>query len=359
LSAVSPSGPPPTSLIRIPIHFEAFRNEILGDLGASLIKPLAAEYLLVRMHGAPKLAPLPTPRFVRWMIPMDHLWPCQPRKMADFTEKAARTLATKFSGRDLQGVFIGLLDPSAKDAFYKTMATSLRGRTLQLFGDEAKGFRKVEEQDPMKPSLFCLIGDEGLYGGVSSPGEANGFYPGGTKFISQKAPHMISRAGAKIAEALHYLRLHLKAPAAGSHWLELGACPGGMTSELLERGYKVTAVDRAPLDPRLKGREHLHFVKADSADFVPDPGIRFDALLCDMNGETDFALGQVVRHAKALKPDGLVVFTLKTAGVTDYQDILRHYRAAMAQAVAGGLRLVTSTHLTYNRHEFTLFFEKR
>ena len=169
---------------------------------------------------------------------------------------------------------------------------------------------------------------------------------------------MISRAGAKIAEALHYLRLYREPPAAGSHWLELGACPGGMTSELLERGYMVTAVDRAPLDSRLRNRENLKFLKSDVTEYEPDPGVRFDALLCDMNGETSLALGQVARMARNLSPKALVVFTLKTAGIASYREFVGHFRSAIAQAEAGRLRLITSTHLTSNRHEFTLFFEK-
>ena len=80
------------------------------------------------------------------------------------------------------------------------------------------------------PNLFCLVGKEGLFCGLQSPAASNGFYPGGTKFIRQNTPDTISRAGAKIAEALHYLQLKKTPPPAGSQWLELGASPGGMTA---------------------------------------------------------------------------------------------------------------------------------
>ncbi|MBK1828032.1 SAM-dependent methyltransferase [Haloferula rosea] len=348
-----------TYLLRIPIHFKDQVADVLADLNAELVRKLGTEYFLVRVRGDLPSAGAERLRFVRWSIPMDHVWPCKPLKMEDFIEKAARTLADKFPADSLQGVFVGVLDPSARDGHYKSLAKSLRGRVIQRMGDGAKGFVKVEEQVSTSASLFCLLGEEGLYAGVASPRSANGFYPGGTKFISQSAPHMISRAGAKIAEALHYLRLYREVPPEGSHWLELGACPGGMTSELLERRYRVTAVDRAPLDDRLYGREGLTFHKADVADYSPGPGANFDAVLCDMNGETGFALRQVVRLSRFLNRGGLAVFTLKAAGIGSYREYLGHHESAIRQAGAGGLRLLANTHLTYNRHEFTLFFEKQ
>ena len=346
-------------LIRISKHFAEFTDEVIAGLEAKKVKGLGEEYSLIQCRNPSRLLGSDAAHFVRWNLPMDHVWPCNPQKMEGFIEKAAQTLHSKFSGKGLQGIFVGILDPASRDGYYKALATNLRGRTLQIFGDEAKGFTTVEEQDPTKKSLFCMVGKEGLYCGVQSPQASNGFYPGGTKFISQSAPHTISRAGAKIAEALHYLPLHRAIPADGGHWLELGACPGGMSSELLERGYEVTAIDRAPLDSRLDKHRGLHFIKADVAEFEPSARSSFDALLCDMNGETPTALAQVVRLSKSLKPGGLVVFTLKTAGVDTYEGINRHFKAALDQAVDGWLKLIKATHLTYNRNEFTLFFERR
>ncbi|MEZ5431137.1 MAG: hypothetical protein R3F31_08160 [Verrucomicrobiales bacterium] len=89
---------------------------------------------------------------------------------------------------------------------------------------------------------------------------------------------------AKLAEALHYLKLHRSSLPTGSHWLELGACPGGMTSELLARDYHVTAIDRAPLDPRVAQQNGLVFVNADVSTFVPLGSVTYEAMLCDMNG---------------------------------------------------------------------------
>lgn len=346
-------------MIRISNHFEHLAVQIIADVGATLTKQLGEEYFLIQSSKATPGSNPHTAPYIRWNLPLHHAWPCNPEKMEGFIEKAAQTLLKKFAGREFQGIFVGRMDPSSPRNYYKSLATNLRGRTLSLFAASLRGLKEVEAQNPKQPSLFCMVGKNGLYCGIQSPLEANGFYPGGTKFISQKAPHTISRAGAKIAEALHYLHLHRPLPGKECHWLELGACPGGMTSELLERGYQVTAVDRAPLDRRLDGREGLRFIKMDVAKYQPAGQMKFDAILCDMNGDVSIALGQVIRLSKHLRPGGLVVYTLKTPGVTGFRETNEQFHLAVANAWAAGMKLIASSHLTYNRQEFALFFERK
>jgi hypothetical protein len=275
--------------------------------------------------------------------------------MENFVEKAAQAVGRKFRERPLQGVFAGRLNHGSPDNYFRSLASNLRGRLLQLFPPLPAG--KPEDQNPELPSLFCLAGREGMFCGVQSPRESNGFFPGGTRFVRQDSDSTISRAGAKIAGALHYLRLWRQPPPPGSQWLELGASPGGMTAELLMRDYRVTAVDRAPLDPRLDHRPGLRFVASDAGSFRPPPGVRYDALLCDLNGEARNSFQYVVRLAPHLVPRGLVVFTLKTAGADSLAAMLGLVADVIASARDGGLELIAKTHLAGNRREFTLFFE--
>jgi len=352
------SAPATAYLIRISKNFEHFADDIITNLGASLTKRLGQEYFLIKCQNPNTMTDSDGARYIRWQLEMNHAWPCRPEKMKDFIEKAAQALYQKFGGRNLQGVFVGMLEASSTHNAYKSLASNLRGRTLQLFKSELGAFKDVEEQNPGSLSLFCLVGKEGLFCGERSPLQANGFYPGGTKFISQKAPHTISRAGAKIAEALHYLKLYQPLPAQGSHWLELGASPGGMTSELLVRGYQVTAIDRAPLDERLKGRKGLSFKRVDVARYNPIPRSYFDSLLCDMNGDVQVSLKHVIRLSESLVHGGLILFTLKTHGATSFKECNSLYHEAIKSANAGGLEQIACTHLSYNRHEFTLFLKK-
>lgn len=336
--------------------FEDSVPAILDGLGATPSKRLGQEFHLVHLRGGTMPREAPAADFVRWNLPVEHAWPCHPEKMAGFVEKAAVAIQRKFGPRAPQGMFTGPLDPSATNRYYKSLASNLRGRALQLFPPATAALRDPETQEADRPTLYCLVGKEGLFCGQQSPRDCNGFYPGGTKFIGQDAG-TISRAGAKIAEALHYLRLHRSVPPIGSHWLELGASPGGMTSELLARGYRVTAVDRAQLDPRLAKREGLTFVQTSAAEFQPKAGAPFDALLSDMNGDPRHALREVSRLARQVRRGGLVVFTLKMAGTNDLLEMQSLVLDAVAAAAQSGLGLVAKTHLSYNRRELTLIFE--
>jgi 23S rRNA (cytidine2498-2'-O)-methyltransferase len=357
LDSPAPAPPPVTWLIRISETFADFSKDIVQSLGGEISKKLGSEYYLIKTRDPAAIHQSDAAGFLRWNLPLEHGWPCHPEEMDGFVEKAAQALFRKFGGRHPQAIFIGQLDPSATNRYYKTLASNLRGRTLQLFPPDIAAFKDVEAQDSKRPTLFCLVGKEGLFCGMQSPKDSNGFYPGGTKYISQNSPDTISRAGAKIAEALHYLLMFRPAPKKGSHWLELGASPGGMTSELLGRKYKVTAIDRAPLDKRLDKQPGLFFALMDVAAFKPNASMHYDAILSDMNGDARDAIKQVSRLSKNLNPGGIVIFTLKTPGVTTFSEMNELFRFAVATAAQAGLKLFAKTHLTYNRHELTLFFE--
>lgn len=350
------STPPSPWLVRIPEIFEGIASEVLRRFGANVSTRLGQDYYLIKTTTPAAIQQSEAAKFARWNLPMEHTWPCNPQKMEGFIEKAAQTLRKKFGARQPQGIFIGQLNPTSPDKYYRSLASNLRGRVLQVFPKLTAA--SVEEQAPAAETLFCLVGKEGLFCGMQSPRACNGLYPGGSKFMDQDSPDTISRAGAKIAEALHYLLMHRPPLAAGSHWLELGACPGGMTSELLARGQRVTAIDRAALDRRLDGREGLTFVLADVATFMPKASEVYDAILSDLNGPPAESIGHVIRLMPHLKSKGLVVFTLKVPRIEDVGAPCALFRRIVKTAAAAGLRLIAQTHLTYNRHEFTLFLEK-
>ena len=346
-------------MIRIPEIFAASEADILRSLGAVSLKKLGKEYLLIRIAEPATLQHSAAAKFVRWNLPVQHSWPCCPQAIAGFVEKAAQALWRKFGDSRPQTILVGALDPGDSNRYYRTLASNLRGRTLQLFPPQAGAIRDAGRQDSHAPTLFCLVGSEGLFCGMHSPAAAHGFHPGGTKFIRQNAPGTISRAGAKIVEALHHLQLDRPPPPVGSHWLELGASPGGMTAELLARGYQVTAVDRAPLAKQLENVPGLRVVLGDAAAFHPAPGTVYDAILSDMNGDACESIARVGRLITHLRAGGLVVFTMKMPGVATFAAANELEAAVEERAAVVGLRLFCGTHLTYNRHEFTLFFDRQ
>ncbi len=353
-----PSTPTTDCLLRLPEVFADWGDEILRRLGATTVKRLGKEWCWVRLVDGAAIRESPMAKYIAWSLPVQHSWPCQPAKTEGFIEKAAQALRRKFGGVDLQTIQVGAFDPGG-DRYYKTLASNLRGRALQLFDASLASIRHAGEQDPQRLTLYVMVGREGLLAGVCSPAQAGAFHPGGTRFIRQQSEAVVSRAGAKIAEALHQLPLHAEVPPAGAHWLELGASPGGMTAELLDRGYRVTALDRAPLDARVAGRPGLVFLQADVADFHPPGGMGFDAILSDMNGDAVRAMGEVARLAAHLHSGGLVLFTLKLAGCGDLEAVEELSSHVRQRAEAAGLELRACRHLTYNRLEFTCLFRRR
>lgn len=342
-------------LIRIPAVFADLRPGILAAIGAMSCKNLGA-YCLIRLpHGvSPRGGPAGF--FVSWCLPVEHAWPCDPRKRDGFIEKAAQALAGRFLARKPRSVWVGVLQPGTGDGWFKRLASNLRGRCLQLFPDSAMPLARAVEQRPDEPALFCMVGAEGLYAGIASPRDCNGFYPGGLVHLPKSAGTSISRAGAKIAEALQHAALHDEPPGQGAHWLELGASPGGMTLELLRRGHSVTAIDRAPMDPRLAGAAGLTFFKQDVLAWSARHGVAYDALLCDMNGDPMQAFAQVLRLSQSLRDGAWIIFTLKTTGREGLEDLLELHRKTLADAQARGLHHLATSHLTGNRREFTLWF---
>lgn len=350
-------APPPASawLLRIPAVFDKLAGDITAGLMNKTAVRLGKEFHLVHPSDPAAMRSSAVFRFVSWNLPLHHAWPCCPPKMGQFVEKAAQALARKFAPLEPQTVLVGSLQGGAAGSYYRRLASNLRGRVLQLLpplphqGDP-------QAQDPVAPTLFCLVGTEGLFCGLQSPRQSNGFFPGGTRHVRQDSKTAVSRAGAKLAEALHFLRLHRLPPATGTRWLELGASPGGMTVELLDRGCRVTAVDRAPLDPRLDGRPGLDFIRADVARWQPRAGEGFDGILCDLNGDARDSIQQVARLSRHLRPEGIVIFTLKLGAAATITAIDALHAEVVAIARQAGLTLFAQTHLTYNRREFTLFF---
>jgi hypothetical protein len=342
-------------LVRTHEVFADVRAEVFSAIGGVVLKDFG-DYRLVHLPEGVSPRDGVGGMFVSWCLPVHHGWPCDPRKMVGFVEKAATALQRKFAGESPAALWVGAMEAGPADGWFKRLASNLRGRALQLFPGAAVPLTEAGEQNADVPALFCLAGRYGLYAGLASPRVCNGFYPGGVRFLPKSSDKTISRAGAKVAEALHHGRLFGEPPGAGAHWLELGASPGGMTSELLGRGARVTAIDRAVLDARLAGAKGLTFVLRDVAGFHPAPGVLYDALLCDMNGEPEEAFAQVVRLSAFLRAGSWIIFTLKTTGSEGFPEMTSLHDRVLSKARQAELRHLGTSHLSGNRREFTLWF---
>lgn len=101
----SPNSSPSLSvawLVRIPEIFENIAPEVLQRLGAEKSTRLGLDFHLIKTANPQAIQSSETAKFLRWNLPMDHTWPCNPQKMDGFIEKAAQTLLKKFGGRNPQ-----------------------------------------------------------------------------------------------------------------------------------------------------------------------------------------------------------------------------------------------------------------
>ena len=148
-----------------------------------------------------------------------------------------------------------------------------------------------------------------------------------------------SRAYLKLWEALTRFG---QWPQPGDTCLDLGASPGGWTFVLAQLGARVTAVDKAPLDPRVAAMPGVTWREGSAFALPPEP---VDWLCSDVIAYPDRLLA-LVRAWIAAGAARHVVCTIKFQGETD------HAAAAAFAAIPGG----TVLHLWHNKHELTFLW---
>jgi 23S rRNA (cytidine2498-2'-O)-methyltransferase len=173
---------------------------------------------------------------------------------------------------------------------------------------------------------------------LASPAKSSPFVNGEPRFAEDREGPP-SRAYLKLWEALTRLG---RWPLPGETCLDLGAAPGGWTWAAARLGARVTAVDKAPLDPAVAAMPGVT-ARAESA-FALDPRREpaLDWLLSDVICYPARLLALVRRWLEAGKARNLVC-TVKFQGPTD------HDIAAEFAAIPGA----SLFHGAHNRHELT------
>ncbi len=134
-------------------------------------------------------------------------------------------------------------------------------------------------------------------------------------------------------------------PQPGQDCLDLGASPGGWSWAIAMLGARVTAVDRAPLDPRVAAMPGVRFRQGSAFALDPAAEPLVDWLFSDVIAYPARLLALVRRWTEA-GTAARVVCTLKFQDPTDHA-------AAEAAAALPGARVL---HLSHNRHELTLLW---
>jgi 23S rRNA (cytidine2498-2'-O)-methyltransferase len=189
---------------------------------------------------------------------------------------------------------------------------------------------------------------------VASPHCASPF-PGGIMEFEEDREGPPSRAYLKLWEALTRCR---KRPGPGDRCLDAGASPGGWTWALTRLGAAVTAVDRAPLDPRVSAvTEGAAKAAAEGDALRPKVDfIRHDAFTLKPEdlGPMDWVFSDVICYPSRLYEwvekwlaSGLCknfICTIKMQGAPADFETPRRFAAIPGSQVV---------HLHHNKHELT------
>jgi 23S rRNA (cytidine2498-2'-O)-methyltransferase len=187
-------------------------------------------------------------------------------------------------------------------------------------------------------------------------------WPGGAVWIPEnRAPP--SRAYRKLEEAFAWMG---RAPGPSDLCVDLGAAPGGWTFVALERGARVVAVDRAPLEPPVSRHPRLRMLEGNAFTFdgrdLDQPvevrrspaRVRADWLLSDVVCEPHRSLALIERWLTEGWCHHLVV-TIKFKGSTGY-GMLDEVRATLDRLGCSRQRI---KHLQHNKNEVTVMASAR
>lgn len=181
--------------------------------------------------------------------------------------------------------------------------------------------------------------------GLSTPQDNLCEWSGGIVRFS-KEEEQVSRAEFKLLEAFEVFQLKdLHCEKA----LDLGASPGGWTRVLAEMGCKVTAVDRAPLDPAIQKLKGVRFIKKDAVHFR-DEKETYDIIVNDMNRDPQQSAKAVIIVSETLKHNGLLIMTIKLQGKSSEKLI-----AKTLDTLKESFEILSVRQLYHNRDEVTVY----
>ncbi|WJV54964.1 23S rRNA (cytidine(2498)-2'-O)-methyltransferase RlmM [Prodigiosinella aquatilis] len=206
-----------------------------------------------------------------------------------------------------------------------------------------------------KPVIHVLFIAPGYcYVGYSYPNNNSPFYMGipRLKFPSD-AP---SRSTLKLEEAFHVFipadewdeRL-----ASGMHAVDLGACPGGWTYQLVKRSMMVHAVDNGMMAPSLMDTGQVTHHQVDGFRFEP-PRNNISWLVCDMvekpakvtNRMADWLVNGWCRE---------VIFNLKLPMKKRYEEVMQNLALLTERLQENGINSeVHAKQLYHDREEVTI-----
>ncbi len=156
-----------------------------------------------------------------------------------------------------------------------------------------------------------------------------------------KAPP--SRAHKKLREAIEVFDLN---PRKGEAAVDLGASPGGWTAVLVQRGCRVIAVDRSPLDEKLMKDRRVTFAEGNAFSWTPKAPV--DWLVCDVIATPDKSIALLDRWVSA-KWCRFFCVTIKFKGEPEIEALTKARTLLSEKAT-----WYDGRQLTHNKNEVTV-----
>lgn len=311
---------------------------------------LGRDFYSISLHAAANSRDILKTIFPRWICPILHQWPVNPRS-EKFVERACSGIQNKL-GLQWQNIQVLSATPELKK-----VATGIKGRLLQIKQNSEN------TSDSKMSILVILVHPKGVAAGLCGEKlELGSAFAGGLGFLREKSDRSVcddsqtrtSRAGGKISEVLAMLEELKISSKDYPNWLELGAAPGGMTEELTRWGALVTAVDLAELAPTVKKNKKVNHLKINAGEIRTAE--HYDAILCDMNGPTANSARIVAKLISTLSAGSLIIHTLK---VTSFEILKEMIQLVESVFTENGASIIAIRHLFHNRKEVTVIAVRR
>lgn len=207
-----------------------------------------------------------------------------------------------------------------------------------------EGFR-LDVKAPAQ-AVSVAIAEARAYVGVSEIADNLSNWAGGCRRFKREEDQ-ISRAEFKLLEALEVFSIK---PPEGGHALDLGAAPGGWTRVLRQRGLTVTAVDPAPLDPRVANDTGVRHLRATAQQVFQNPP-PCDLMVNDMKMDSLLSAELMAQGSNCLCRGGHAILTLKLSE----QPLGWPRRVARAvSALTARYAILGVRQLFHNRSEVTV-----
>lgn len=196
---------------------------------------------------------------------------------------------------------------------------------------------------------FCMQGKRlRVFAGISSVDQNLSAWAAGQCRIPRD-PQSVSRAEAKLLEAWEAFHLDDGPPPGPA--LDLGAAPGGWSRVLAGMGYRVDAVDPAPLDARVLALPEVFHHQCTAGQFLAERREGgYGLLVSDMKMQAGLAAALLARCRPLLSPNGRVLTTLK---LCKGSGALAEARQALRQ-LSRGYAISQARQLHFNRSEITV-----